>query len=119
MLLAADLRIGVDGPFKIGLPEVTIGMAMPRFGSILAASRLAVNYQDRAVCCAEIFTPSSAKAAGFLDHVCSTAELYERLEEAGKQLLSLDLSAHHQTKLSFRRESLAALQESIAEVVFQ
>ena len=29
--LPADLRLGVDGPFQIGLNEVRIGLTMPRF----------------------------------------------------------------------------------------
>jgi enoyl-CoA hydratase len=29
LLLAADARIGVDGPFKIGMNEVQIGLTMP------------------------------------------------------------------------------------------
>ena len=30
LLMAADVRIGADGPFKVGLPEVEIGMPLPR-----------------------------------------------------------------------------------------
>ena len=41
LLLAADTRIGAEGEFKIGLPEVAIHMTMPIFGLELARDRLA------------------------------------------------------------------------------
>ena len=40
VLMAADVRIGADGPFKIGLPEVEIGMPLPKFAVELARDRL-------------------------------------------------------------------------------
>ncbi|MGE5621907.1 MAG: crotonase/enoyl-CoA hydratase family protein, partial [Bacillota bacterium] len=40
LLLSADYRIGVDGPFTIGLNEVQIGMTMHHVGIELARDRL-------------------------------------------------------------------------------
>ena len=40
VLMAADVRIGADGPFKVGLPEVEIGMPMPLFAVEFARDRL-------------------------------------------------------------------------------
>ena len=40
ILLSADYRIGVDGPFSIGLNEVQIGMTMHHAGIELARDRL-------------------------------------------------------------------------------
>ena len=36
LLLASDIRIGADGPFRIGLNEVAIGIPVPTFGLELA-----------------------------------------------------------------------------------
>ena len=38
--LAADLRIGVEGPFKLGLNEVKIGLTVPLYVVELARQRL-------------------------------------------------------------------------------
>ena len=40
LLMAADVRIGADGPFKVGLPEVEIGMPLPIFAVEFARDRL-------------------------------------------------------------------------------
>jgi enoyl-CoA hydratase len=32
LLLASDIRIGADGPYRIGLNEVAIGIPVPTFG---------------------------------------------------------------------------------------
>ena len=33
LLLCSDIRVGAKGDFKVGLPEVTIGMALPFFAT--------------------------------------------------------------------------------------
>src|SRR5262249_3464405 len=47
LLLASDIRIGLDGPFKIGLNEVAIGIPVPSFALELARQRLAPAYLTR------------------------------------------------------------------------
>ena len=63
--LPADLRIGVAGPFQIGLNEVKIGLTMPRFVIELARVRLTPSHFDRAVNTATMYAPTDAVAAGF------------------------------------------------------
>src|SRR5258708_5344809 len=36
LLMAADARVGADGPFKLGLNEVRIGLTLPWFPAVLA-----------------------------------------------------------------------------------
>ena len=112
-LLAADLRLGVEGAFKIGLPEVTMGMTMPAFGRELSEQRLARTYLNRAVCCAEIFDPRGATEAGFLDLLAEPDVFVDRLLTAGQGLVALDRTAHHETKMAMRRESLDRLNASL------
>ena len=116
-LLAADVRIGAEGPFKIGLPEVTIGMAMPGFGRELAWARLSPTHRDVAVCCAEIFGPQEARRAGFLDRVVAADGFEDELAVSSARLVGLDPSAHYQTKMALRSESLGALRRSLEEPI--
>ena len=118
-LLAADVRIGVDGPFKMGLPEVTIGMTMPGFGRVLSMARLNPTHRERAVCCAEIFAPAEAQAAGFIDRLTVAESLEESLVGVSQTLLTLDATAHKETKLALRRETLERLRASLDEPLFQ
>ena len=66
LLLSADYRIGVEGPFNIGLNEVQIGMTMHHAGIELARDRLRKSAFNRSVINAEIFNPEGAMQAGFL-----------------------------------------------------
>ena len=67
--LAADLRIGVEGPFKLGLNEVRIGLTVPLYVVELARQRLAPADFNRALITAEMYGPEEAVDAGFLDAV--------------------------------------------------
>ncbi len=69
ILLSADYRIGVEGPFNIGLNEVQIGMTMHHAGIELARDRLRRSAFHRSVINGEIFNPEGAMDAGFLDKV--------------------------------------------------
>lgn len=115
-LMAGDVRLGVEGEFKIGLPEVTMGMTMPAFGIELSQQRLATTYLNRAVCCAEIFGPQDAAAAGFFDSVAEPEQFQDQLLATAQSLTALNQVAHHETKLGMRRESLQRLTASLSEL---
>lgn len=59
LLLSADYRIGVEGPYKICLNEVQIGMTMHYAGIALARDRLGRAAFQRAVNNAEVFDPQA------------------------------------------------------------
>jgi enoyl-CoA hydratase len=69
LLMAADVRIGSAGDFKIGLNEVAIGMPVPVFATELARDRLSRRHLNSAVSLATIYDPDGARDAGYLDAV--------------------------------------------------
>jgi enoyl-CoA hydratase len=111
--LAADVRIGVDGPFKLGLNEVRIGLTVPWFVIELARYRLVGAQFDRAVVGATMYTPREALAAGFLDSVVPADELRAASAQAAAALAELDAAAHAATKLRARAGTLAAVRAAI------
>lgn len=113
LLLAADLRIGVAGEFKIGLNEVAIRMTLPPFAIELARDRLSRRHLQRATGLAELYAPEDAVDAGFLDRVVAADALLEDAVASARELASLDPQAHHATKRSLRGETLARLRESL------
>ncbi len=115
ILLSSDLRIGVEGPFKIGLNEVAIGMIMHHAGIEIARNRLLPQYFQRSVINAEMFSPEDAVKAGFLDIVVPAEELKARAIEEATKLTQLDMRAHHQTKLKARAGYLEALSQGIEQ----
>lgn len=113
LLLSADYRIGVEGEFKIGLNEVAIGMTMHNAGVELARGRLNPVFFNRSVINAEIFGPTQALDAGFLDLVVKPKKFERTVEKVAGAMSSLDMRAHRQTKLKARAELLATLDASI------
>lgn len=114
LLLAADARIGADGPFRIGLNEVQIGLTVPWFAIELARQRLHPAHFDRAVVSAAMHSPQEAVAAGFLDRVVAPADVRAASLDAAAQLATLHPAAHAATKLRVRAGALRAVKEAIA-----
>lgn len=113
LTLAADARIGVDGPFQLGLNEVRIGLTVPWFVIELARQRLAGAYFDAAVVSARLHTPSEAVTAGFLDRVVPVEQLEQAVVETAQSLSQLDMRAHAASKLRARAEALQRIREAI------
>ena len=113
MLLSADYRIGVDGPFNIGLNEVQIGMTMHHVGIELARERLTKPAFQRSVINAEMFNPQSAIAAGFLDRVVAADQLMVVANEHAQVLKKINLTAHKNTKIKVRKAFLELLDQAI------
>ncbi|AZZ75325.1 enoyl-CoA hydratase [Pseudomonas sp. RU47] len=115
ILLSADYRIGVDGPFSIGLNEVQIGMTMHHAGIELARDRLRRSAFHRSVINGEMFDPQSAVDAGFLDKVVSAEELQGAALAAARQLKKINMLAHKNTKLKVRKTLLETLDNAIIQ----
>ncbi|KIP93521.1 crotonase/enoyl-CoA hydratase family protein [Pseudomonas fluorescens] len=115
LLLSADYRIGVEGPFSIGLNEVQIGMTMHHAGIELARDRLRRSAFHRSVINGEMFDPKSAVDAGFLDKVVTAEELQGAALAAARQLKKINMLAHKNTKLKVRKQLLETLDDSILQ----
>ncbi|QXH52944.1 crotonase/enoyl-CoA hydratase family protein [Pseudomonas fakonensis] len=113
LLLSADYRIGVEGPYKIGLNEVQIGMTMHHAGIELARDRLRRSAFHRSVINAEMFEPRDALDAGFLDKVVPAERLLDEAHQVARELKKLNMLAHKNTKLKVRKGLLEALDEAI------
>ncbi|WP_028627245.1 crotonase/enoyl-CoA hydratase family protein [Metapseudomonas resinovorans] len=113
ILLSADYRIGVEGPFSIGLNEVQIGMTMHHVGIELARDRLRKSAFHRSVINGEMFDPQGALDAGFLDKVVPIEHLQEATRAAALQLKKINMTAHRNTKLKVRKALLETLDAAI------
>jgi enoyl-CoA hydratase len=113
LMLAADVRIGAEGPYKIGLNEVAIGIPVPTFGLELARSRLLPSYLQRTALMGEMFSPSEAVTAGFLDRVVPAHNLQEAAETVAAVLGKIDHPSHASTKERLRRETIATVRAAI------
>jgi enoyl-CoA hydratase len=113
LLLSADYRIGVEGPFSIGLNEVQIGMTMHNVGIELARDRLGKSAFQRSVINGEMFDPQGAVDAGFLDKLVPAEQLLATAQAVAQQLKKINMSAHKNTKLKVRKALLDTLDRAI------
>jgi enoyl-CoA hydratase len=113
VLLSADLRVGAEGPYRIGLNEVRIGLTVPWFAIEVARHRLHPSHFDRSVVTATMYSPADAVDAGYLDRVVPAAELRAASLELAATLAELDPAAHAATKRRARAEVLRAVRAAI------
>jgi enoyl-CoA hydratase len=113
LLLASDIRIGADGPYRIGLNEVAIGIPVPSFALELARNRLLPAYLQRTALTGEMFAPAEAMTAGFLDRVVPADRLQETAGAIAAALEKLERPAHASTKERLRKAALAAVRAAI------
>jgi enoyl-CoA hydratase len=114
LLLSGDHRIGAEGAFKIGANEVAIGLTMPQTAIEICRQRVSPTHFSRVIVNAEIFAPSEAVGAGFLDRVVPATDLAESALEVAEALGKLDMRAHAATKLRTRGPALSAIHAAIA-----
>jgi len=113
LLLAADLRIGARGQFKIGLNEVAIQLTLPVFAMELARDRLASRWFTAAVTQARIFDPDGACEAGYLDLVTTPETLLDTALSEAQRLAALPTPAFGATKLRERRATVERIRATL------
>lgn len=113
LLLAGDSRVGTEGDFRIGLPEVAIGMTMPVFGIELARDRLARHRFTEAVTQARIYGPADAVTVGYLDEAVPAAALIETAKARAAALAALQQPAFANTKRKERQTTIALIRSTL------
>jgi enoyl-CoA hydratase len=113
LVLASDVRLGADGPFKIGMNEVAIGIPVPSFALELARNRVAPAWLNRTAVTGQMFAPDEALTAGFFDRVVAPGELAAEAAGAAEALKAIDLPSHATTKHRLRRAAAAAVRAAI------
>ena len=107
LLLAGDLRIALDGKYRIGLNETSIGLSLPVTGLEMARDRLAPTIFQRATINSELFSPKNAITAGYLDEVAVGLANFDALVlRVSKKLANLDNNAFFATKRKVRQATL-------------
>lgn len=115
LLMSADVRIGAEGNYKIGLNEVAIGMPVPKFAVELARTSLSNAAFTAAVNLATVYDPAGAVNAGYLDQVVADdAVLSTALAHASELADRLDANAFALTRTNCRGASLDLIRSGLA-----
>ncbi len=115
LLCCADVRVGAEGPFKIGLNEVAIGMPVPAFAVEICRDRLSPRGFTRAIQLARIHSPAEALEAGFLDEVVEADAVRDRAVEVAAELADrLHRGPFRATRRTVRSALAAELRAQLA-----
>ena len=113
LMLAADVRFGVAGEWRIGMNEVAIALTVPQFALEIARHRLTPAGFAR-ITTAPMFGPDEALRHGYLDYVLEPAQLDAAVELEVARLLKLDRPSFAATKQRINDRTLAAIRAAIA-----
>ena len=118
LLCCADWRIGTDGPFKIGLNEVAIGLAMPEFASELARTRVSTLRFHETVALARIYSPAEAATMGYLDELVDPDAVGDAAVARAADLADyLDARAFAKTRRTLRSPLAEQLRNGLGDAL--
>ena len=114
LLLACDVRVGVDGDVAIGANEVAIGMALPEWAITICAHRLSNRHLNRSMLTGRLTNGRDAIDVGFLDRVVSEDLVIDIAMEEARALLALDRPSYVEMVRRYRGPVLAEMDAEIA-----
>jgi enoyl-CoA hydratase len=114
LVSACDYRIGATGTYKLVMNEVAIGISLPPAAIALLRDRLHPSALYRTVALAEVFTPDTAVASGWLDRVVAPEDVLAAAQEQARGLAALNRAAYRSTKLLTRQSTLDMLTSHVA-----
>ncbi len=117
VLCTGDVRLGVEGPFKIGLNEVSISMPVPILAMELARDRLLPTELPAATLASRIYDPAGAARVGYLDRLVPGDALLQTAKEEAKRLGAFSRRAYAATKDRLRGKTIAHIRATLEEDV--
>jgi enoyl-CoA hydratase len=110
LLLAADRRIGLDGPFKVGFNEATLGVSISPATVALARYRMPMPWFESIVA-GNTYEPSPATDAGFLDTLASDVpDLWAQSRATAESLSQIPRATFVEMRELARRPTVDAME---------
>lgn len=115
LLMSCDLRVGTKGEFKIGLPELAIGMSLPLFATELAKDRISKRHFTKATALGLTYDPEEACDAGFLDEVVEANEVLSTAIDRAELLKTIGKTQLALTRSTTRGETVKKIRDSLED----
>ncbi|HZP40622.1 MAG TPA: crotonase/enoyl-CoA hydratase family protein [Candidatus Binatia bacterium] len=117
LMLACDLRHAADGPFRIHLNEVAIGLALPSWAIAVAHSAIPSRWHTEAILHARLYGPADALERGIVDAVVPPERLLESARAAAAALAPLDQTAYAISKQRHRAMEVAFVSDLLEKEI--
>lgn len=102
LALMCDYRLVVDGGARIGLPEVKVGIRVPRFAILRLQQITSPRFADQHVLLGAAFKPEEALSSGFADRLLPAEKLSEAAIALGRKFRAVSGQALRRTKTATR-----------------
>jgi len=87
LAMACDHRVGTDGPFKIGMNEMAIGLTLPGVVTEILRGKLTADHARTVILGGALFSPADAVGAGLLDEIAPDSDAaIQRAVEVAREL---------------------------------
>jgi enoyl-CoA hydratase len=107
LTFACDRRFALDGPYRIQMNETLIGIALPTWMFLIAASAIPSRWRNEALLHAKAYTPSEALERGIVNAVAQDADsLAALVTTATSEMSNLNLPAYAASKKNWRQEDI-------------
>lgn len=113
LALTGDYRIGAQGPYKMGLNELSIGLPVPVLAMELARDRLSRRALVQATLLATMYDPDAAVSAGYLDIAVPADQVLTRARAEAAKLSVLPRVPFVQTKQRLRGATIQHVNSSL------
>jgi 3,2-trans-enoyl-CoA isomerase len=115
--ITADHRVMADGPYKMGLNEVAVGLAVPPFLCAVVVGLLGQRNAERLLTTGALLPPHEALAVGFVDEVVGQDEVIARAKAEALRRTTLPPEARRETKRLLRARHSDAIAAGIEHEV--
>lgn len=102
LAFACDLRFMAEGPFRLHVNEVAIGLPLPSWAIAIAHSAIPRRWHTEALLHARPYSPAEACERGMLDGVTPAGQLVEAAHAAAAPLMALDQRSYALSKTRHR-----------------
>lgn len=108
LMLACDQRILAQGPARVGLTEVLVGVVFPAWPLEIARFATPPEHFQTLILTGRTWLPDEALARGLVDELVEPAELLERACAVADELAAIPAATYAATKLAVRRPLIEA-----------
>ena len=109
LALCCDYRVMAEGPYRIGLNEIPVGITLPQIIFNLYAFTLGTRNAYQNLMEGKLLTADEALKTGLVDEVCPFSELLSRAEAKLKLYLSFNSNTWQNSKTIIRRDLIGSL----------
>ncbi len=114
LALACDARVAVDGPIKIGLNEIRLGVPFPSSALEIARHGLAARSLEEVLYGGELYSPAEAQSRGLVDRV--TGDALAEARALCARLAGQPRGAFAAIKAALKAPALARARESLDDL---